>query len=499
MRLVVAMVGGLLPLSALLFSHRLRNGETIALALTLGANPILIYYSRFYRNDLLLAGFMLVAFGFFVRAYDHHRPAFVYLGTAVFALAFTTKENALVYPVVWVGAAVLLWDRWLLVNRIDDCGFRSAVVELVQKVASGVRNWWLHLALATLEFFAIFVFFYAPRGEAANAEPTLSATLTNPTLLPALVEEAVLGSWNAFVDQWGNGNQESYLSAAGELWSVLAAGALVVVGLAVMGFVVDRYVGKHPRDIVAFAAYWGFASALGYPIIVDNPFPWEVVHIVVPLTIPAAVGLALVGRIGLTSLADRNTISVIAATFVLLVVAGQVSVTAYDTSFAEPQNPDNELVQYAQPASEMKPLLGEVRRIVVANDGADVLYYGDDPNFNGDELYAPNPQSHDMPIAGEGWFERLPFAWYLEVYGAETNSTEDATFVRRAVSNDDRPPVVIAFGRTPTCTNDYDNASDIDQYLEKYERKKVERFLFDTGCTISNVVIYVDDDYETVS
>lgn len=171
MRLVVAVVGGLLPLSALLYSHRLRSNETIALALALGANPILIYYSRFYRNDLLLAGFMFVAFGFFLRAYDHHRPAFVYLGTVVFALAFTTKENALVYPVAWVGAAVLLWDRRLLVNRIEDRGFRSAVIKPVRQIASGLRNWWLHLAMAIVEFFAIFVFFYAPRGSASRVPP----------------------------------------------------------------------------------------------------------------------------------------------------------------------------------------------------------------------------------------------------------------------------------------------------------------------------------------
>ena len=71
--------------------------------------------------------------------------------------------------------------------------------------------------------------------------------------------------------------------------------------------------------------------------------------------------------------------------------------------------------------------------------------------------------------------------------------------MRRAVSNDDRPPVVIAFSQTPTCTNNYDNATDIDQYLEEYERKEVERFLFDSGCTISNIVIYVVDNHGTVS
>ncbi|EMA50119.1 MULTISPECIES: flippase activity-associated protein Agl23 [Halococcus] len=494
MRLVVAVVGGLLPLAALLFRHRLRNGETIALGLVLAANPILLYYSRFYRNDLLLAGFMLVAFGFFVRAYDHRRPAFLYLGTAAFALAFTTKENALLYPVTWLGATALLFDRRVLVGRMDSWGLRRSVVGRARQVGGALRYWGLHFALAVVEFFAIFVFFYAPRGEAAGADPTLGATLADPTLLPALVGESVLGSWNAFLGQWGSGNQESYLSTAGQLWSVLLAGALVLLALAVVGFLVDRYTGEQPRDVVAFAAYWGVASAIGYPIAVDNPFPWEVIHVVVPLAIPAAVGFALIGRVGLESVDEGDTLAAVAAAVVVIALVGQVGVTAYDTSFAEPQSPDNELVQYAQPASEMKPLLGEIRETVTENDGTDVLYYGDDPDFDGDELYAPNPASHDTPIAGNGWFERLPFAWYLEAYGAETNSTADAAAVQRAVASGDRPPVVIAFDRVPSCEKEYDDATDIDRFLEGYERHEVDRFLYDSGCTISSVAVYVDED-----
>jgi uncharacterized protein (TIGR03663 family) len=494
MRLIVALVGGLLPLSALLFRERLRNSETVAFALLLAANPILLYYSRFYRNDLLLAGFMLVAFGFFVRAYDHRRPAFLYLGTAVFALAFTTKENALVYPVAWAGAAFLLWDRRLLVDRMGNRNPSAALADRGRQVARGVRNWGGHFALAVVEFFAIFVFFYAPRGQAAAPEPTLGATLADPTKLPALVGEAVLGSWHAFVGQWGSGNQDSYLSTAGALWPVLREGALVVLALAVVGFLIDRYTDERPRDVVAFSFFWGFASVLGYPVIVDNPFPWETVHMVVPFVVPAAVGLALIGRIGLTSLNDGNTPRALAAALVLLLVVGQVGATAYGTSFANPQSADNELVQYAQSSSEMKPLLHDIRRIVNTNDGTDVLYYGNDPDFEGDELYAPNPATHLTPTAGDGWFERLPFAWYLEAYGANTNSTADATAVRRAVTNGERPPVVITFDTTATCSKDYDNASDIDQYMQGYESHEVNRFLFDSGCTISSMVVYVDEN-----
>ncbi|WP_049996898.1 flippase activity-associated protein Agl23 [Halococcus sediminicola] len=506
MRLVVAVVGGLLPLAALLFADRLRDSETVALALVLAANPVLLYYSRFYRNDLLLAGFMLVAFGFLVRAYDRGRPLHLYLGVAFFVLAFTTKENALVYPVIWLGALVLLADRRLLMGTHSPA---QPLRNAVGRARTGLRRWWFHVVLAVVEFFTIFVFFYAPRGRAAEPEPTLGATLADPTKLPALVEEAVVGSWHEFVAQWGSGSGDAYLDTAEALWSVLGAGAPVLLGLAVVGFLADRYTGKQPRDVVAFTFFWGAASALGYPIIVDNPFPWEVIHIIVPLAVPAAVGLALIARVGLAHLRsyrtesgqtfDRNVLVGVAAVLVLVLAAGQVGVSAYDTSFENPQSADNELVQYAQSSSEMKPLLGEIRRIVRANDGTDVLYYGDDPDFDGDELHASSPDSHLTPTAGEGWFERLPFAWYLEADGADTNSTVEPAAVRRTVQNGERPPVVIAFGPSDACSEEYDNASDIDRYMDGYERHEVQRFLFDSGCTISSVVVYVDEGYASSS
>ena len=109
------------------------------------------------------------------------------------------------------------------------------------------------------------------------------------------------------------------------------------------------------------------------------------------------------------------------------------------------------------------------------------------------------PYADDTPTAGGGWFERLPFAWYLEAHGAETNSTKNTTAVRGAVSSGDRPPVVMAFAQSATCSKEYDNATDIDRFLEGYERHEVDRFLFDSGCTISSVAVYVDEDRTTTA
>jgi uncharacterized protein (TIGR03663 family) len=77
----------------------------IALALFFASDPILVYYSRFMRNDVLLAAFAVAGVGLFVRLIDTGRRRYLYAGVAAFALAFTTKENAVVYVVTLAGGS----------------------------------------------------------------------------------------------------------------------------------------------------------------------------------------------------------------------------------------------------------------------------------------------------------------------------------------------------------------------------------------------------------
>ncbi|MCO8268564.1 TIGR03663 family protein, partial [Haloferax sp. AB510] len=63
LRLPFALFGAALPLAALLFRGRLAADETVGFAAVLAANPILVYYGRFARGDVLAVGFALVAFG----------------------------------------------------------------------------------------------------------------------------------------------------------------------------------------------------------------------------------------------------------------------------------------------------------------------------------------------------------------------------------------------------------------------------------------------------
>jgi len=434
-RVPVAVVSGLLPASAWLFRERLDRVEMVSLGLLFALNPIVLYYSRFMRNDVLLAAFMIHALAFYVRLFDTRRPRYLYLGTLMVALAFTTKENVLVYVVTWLGAAVLLFDhRLALAADADD---RAEYVRNSLRRVRSVR-WFAHAGLAVVFFFAVVIFFYAPRA-GGTPDPGLWKAFANPGMFPAVVEEATVGSWEKFVGKWGEGNQTSYLDTFEALGRVLWEGAAFTLALAGVGFLVDRYRGDRPRDLVAFTFYWGFVTVLGYPVIVENAFPWEVVHAVVPLAVPAAVGLGALATQAVDASADGDGLSAALAVLLVVLVVGQIATTAVTASFVHPQDrylgddeTPNRLVQYGQPAAGLGPTLETMERVVAENDGTDVLWYGSD-------FYVADESENDDWAAGGGWYDRLPIPWYTELYGAEVDSTNDLGDVAA-----DPPPVVIA-------------------------------------------------------
>ncbi|EMA39805.1 dolichyl-phosphate-mannose-protein mannosyltransferase [Halococcus morrhuae DSM 1307] len=438
MRLVVAALGAALPLAALLFRKRLSDVETVAFALFLAVDPVLLYYSRFMRSDLPLAAFMLFALGFFLRALDSRRPRYVHAGIVALALAFTTKENVLVYLVTWLGALVLLVDRRLLVDHRPfadrDLSFDlQAARERIGAFGTTLRTWVPHLLLAVVEFLVIVVYFYAPRTNGST--PGFDTLLSDPTALPAVIGEATLGSWNAFISQWISGDSQShaYLPYLGDLVETLVVGSGALVVLAAIGFLADRYADDGPRDLVAFAFYCGFVSVLGYPIITDIMAPWAAVHAVVFLMLPAAVGAGVLYTRARTALSHDDRPGVAAALVIVLLVVGQVGYIGVQNVYLDDQSASNALVQYAQPADDLRPTIEEMAAVSANNRGTDVLLYGD-------HLVADSPGSR-APGCSD-WFNILPLPWYTEAHDMNVScATEPSGFEQRV--NESSPPVVI--------------------------------------------------------
>jgi uncharacterized protein (TIGR03663 family) len=424
-RWFVALVGGLLPLSAWLFRSRLDDLEVIALAVWLTANPVLLYYGRFMRNDVLVAGFALVAVGFALRFLDTRREWALSAAAIALALAVGTKEIALVVLAVWIGALALLLDQRLLAaeQRGED---RIALVKsLIRRVGRGLGFYRVPLAVAGLEFVAVIVFLYAPR-------PDLYGVLSDPATAPGVLQAATVESARDLFGVWIEGGHEhSYVAYLVDALQTTGRASLPLAAFAVFGFLADRYTGDGPREFVSFTFYWGGAIYLIYPAITDISAPWGLVHALVPLAIPAAVGLRILLDWGVEAWDSRDSVSVGLAAVVVLLVLGQVAFTGYATSFQEPQDDDNPLVQYGQPAGHLRPTLEDIEALSQANEGTDVVFYG--------EHFAVADESvADQYPVGSDWLNRMPIAWYLERADARTASAMTVGQI------EGEPPVVIA-------------------------------------------------------
>jgi uncharacterized protein (TIGR03663 family) len=382
------------------------------MALFLSLNPIILYYSRFMRSTALVAAFCLLAFALFVRTYDGHGKANYYFGMIVLALGFVSKENAAVYVLTWLGAGLLIAD-----GQLVRPGGTSAYVRLRDRLRSinrGVSIEWLRTGLIGLLLFALVaLFFYAPRDPNGVG---LWSSLADPTQLPALLDRTLTDIWTGY-SYWFSGPGETTLETYIEWMELLLSTGAMYAGpllwLSIAGFLAERFLTARPRPLVMFASYWGFVSLLGYPLATDVWGAWIIVNALVPLVIPAAVGLEFMIRIGREALASNDQISVTLVSVILLVLMGQMALAGATGIYTNPTGAENDLVQYAQPQQEMRGALEDMRTIAGQDhEGTEVLVYGS-PN-----VVDVNPQGPRKPACIQ-WFTTLPLAWYVEAYELE--------------------------------------------------------------------------------
>ncbi|MFB6296533.1 MAG: flippase activity-associated protein Agl23 [Halobacteriales archaeon] len=495
MRLPVALVGGLLPAAALLYREHLRRAELVGAAFFLSLNPILVYYSRFFRSTIPAAAFAFVAFGLLVRAYDTRRARYVHVAVVFVALAFAAKENAVVYLLTWLGATALLVDHALFRPRERETGipvlaaFWQRYVRGVFLSRTGLRLLG-HLALAAVLFVAVALFFYAPRaGSAGGAD--LWAALANPGELPALVETTLYGSDTpprqpgviTGYEYWLGGGTEvgdaydslfdRYITFLGSAMRAVADFAAPLVGLALVGFFAERYATRDSRNLVMFASYWGFVSLLGFPLGSDIANPWITINGLVPLVIPAGVGIALFYRWARESWERDDTVSAAITGLVFLLVALQIGQGLAVGVYTNDQSDENSLVQYAQPAGDLRPDLRRMRTAAAETEGVDVLVYGE-------ELVDGDAEATREPACVK-WFDALPLPWYFAAHDATVDCAMNESDLDEALG--DSPPIVVSR---------QDAASDVSERLPEYRSRTYELRSFGT-----EVTVFVHPDYDS--
>ncbi|WP_255150455.1 flippase activity-associated protein Agl23 [Halorarius halobius] len=503
-RLPVALVGGLLPLSALLFRDHLRDVEVAGVAAFLAVNPVLVYYSRFYRSTVLTAAFCFVAFGLLVRAWDRRDGRYVLAAALFWGLGFAAKESAVVYLLCWAGAAALLVDHRLFRPGADDTGV-DWLRDWLRAADSALDAATLARAAGTalgavLVAGAVTLFFYAPRGPADGVG--FWAAVSHPWRLPGLVG-SVAGDIAVGRSYWSGHSLVGKLlrgvvdgplfvqklrGRIGGFVAVATTYAAPLLSLSLVGFVHERYARADSRPLVMATAYWGAVSVPGYMVGADINAAWVYVNAFVPLAVPAAVGLGLVVTAGRDALATDDRVSVGAVAILLAVLVGWTAVAGVSGVYLQPTSPDNSLVQYAQPEADTRAAMDAV----AAADGgdADVLVYGVDS-------FAPaNKQFVDMRSSGRepacvAWFSTLPLGWYTETHDASVACANASTGLP-----DDSPPVVVAKGkcslaRTVDCRatpGAIRGPPGVTSLSDSYERQGV--FLRTTGRV---AVVYVEE------
>jgi len=466
MRLVVALVGAALPLVALLFREHLDRDETVAVALFLAFNPVILYYSRFFRSTLLVAAFSFTAFALLVRAYDERAARYVHGAVVFVALAFAAKENAVVYLLTWIGASGLLLDHALF--RIGDD--RSGI-DWLRARAAGVRDrfddhraalprYVGHVALAVGLFVLVSLYFYAPRtpdSEAVGLWSALASPGQLPDLFGATVDDVVRGYEYWFGGSTDAGEEsivDEYLSFLGQSLRMLSRYALPLALLSVFGFLAERWGSTRRRGLVMFASYCGFVSVLGYPLGTDIYGAWIMVNALVPLAIPAGVGLALVVRWTRGSFA-ADQIRAGVGVFVLVLVVWQVGAAGAGGVYLNPAADDNGLAQYAQPADDYRSVMATLEGRI-DDPGTDILVVG--------SSYTREPRRTGIEPLCTSISETLPIQWYIAMYdadGACAGSADEAATALR----DSNPDVVVAPARLEGAL-----ASELDGYASETYR-----------------------------
>lgn len=444
-RIPVALVGGAMPAAALLFRGRLRDDETVAVAVALAFAPVLLYYSRFLRGDVPLAAAALVAVGCVVRWIDADDRRFLYAGAAAAAVGAGSSGFALATLALVVAAGILTADH----RRVAGEGETARVA-----FAEGGR--WVvdratPLARALFVFLGTWALLFTPRGWGLLVNPLTFVRRTYRAPLDAF--------YGVFI---GGREGTQFLPYVTDALSTTVSTGGLLFAVALVGFLADRYGAlpgmrdrDGPRALVHFTSIWAGLGLIGYPIVAITVAPWTLVHVFVPLAIPAGVGLAALARYGRRSVAAGDAARATAALLVLLAVGAHAGVVVAEDAYG-PQTAGNSLAQFAQPSDDLGPLVDDMERALADSDDPRIVYVGD-------RFYLPDESAADQPPispagARKAWGERLPLPWYVERTGAETASVVKPD--RMAGS----PAVVIT---------DPGNAAAVDSRLSGYERREL--------------------------
>ena len=135
-RIAPALFGVFLVMSPLLLRRWLGRLGTLFASTLFLISPSLLYYSRYLRNEVYIALWMVLLTAALFHFLDDRKPCWLYLGAAALMLSLATKENAYFFGFAGLVflVEVVVWQRvrgrcrgWLYAGGLALCAFLVAV------------------------------------------------------------------------------------------------------------------------------------------------------------------------------------------------------------------------------------------------------------------------------------------------------------------------------------------------------------------------------------
>ena len=358
-RLLPALFGaGALLLIFLLRKELTPRGALFSAAL-LAFSPSMVYYSRFFRNDMFIIFFTLAIVAGAVRYRDNitswRRIPYLLLASASLALAMTAKENAYIIFAMFSGYLGLLLLYHTAV--VQKSGLMQQVVRrLIDNGKKNVVKLVLDAILALVVFVGIFMLLYTSFFH--NQESMFS------------VVESAFSHWLEMhkIERIG-GPWYFYLPILGVYESTIF----------IFGVVGALHYIREKNPFLIFIAYWAAASLLTYSYLQEK-VPWLVVHIVLPFGILAGTYISEI--LPTLKFKPKHVEALVVGILVL-----SVSVSAYQSmsvNFYKSTDPD-ELMIYTQASPDIYKVLDKIEELDGGRNRLEILV------ADNENLYWPLP------------------------------------------------------------------------------------------------------------
>jgi predicted membrane-bound mannosyltransferase len=167
---------------------------------------------------------------------------------------------------------------------------------------------------------------------------------------------------------------------------------------------------------------------------------------VVPLAVPAAVGLSWLYRSGIALWADRDTIGAGLVAVILVVVTLQAGAIVVTDVYTQPQAENNELVQYAQAHDDLDPVIEDLSTAASDGDTPDaIVYYGlKGADYDSNAALVKKERAlprWDVRPTCTNWGNLQPMNWYFAVADATVTCDREPENLTAAIEQD--PPAVV--------------------------------------------------------